>query len=429
MSQGRPEDGHRARHLCLVKRMFGVAMGLLAMSVVPGCALSDPAPGPSGPRPSCGDGVCSPAESVAACPADCVPPVACGDGLCTPGETCASCPTDCERACVTACQAVDLPAQLPAEVRDTTASGPTSTDPASCGDGAVGPLRRYRLVDLPPGRYRVSAVASFDLVVAARRSTCGGEELACEVAYRGALVTFSLGWTSTQTLVIEVAGVAGGAGAFTLEIAPEPRCGDAVCQEETCTSCPADCGACPPPAVCGDRACQVGQETCASCPADCGACPTAPRCGDGSCQAGETCGACPADCGACSSFCGDGACDATEGCASCPGDCGSCAPSCGNGSCDLGEDCLSCPFDCAACGPTCGDGWCDFGEDCTSCSFDCGACAGPDPATDPFPPPDPGPPPDPFPDPGADPWWLTGPRARPLVTPGAGPSRAGTAPR
>lgn len=50
-----------------------------------------------------------------------------------------------------------------------------------------------------------------------------------------------------------------------------PACGDGTCNgTETCTSCVADCGACPP--VCGDGTCN-GSETCTSCAADCGACP------------------------------------------------------------------------------------------------------------------------------------------------------------
>jgi len=46
--------------------------------------------------------------------------------------------------------------------------------------------------------------------------------------------------------------------------------------------------------ICGDKVC-AGGETCTSCPADCGAC--APVCGNGICEAGESCGGnCAKDC-------------------------------------------------------------------------------------------------------------------------------------
>ncbi|MCU0678960.1 MAG: hypothetical protein MUC28_00740 [Planctomycetes bacterium] len=74
-------------------------------------------------------------------------------------------------------------------------------------------------------------------------------------------------------------------------------------------------------AVCGNSACEAG-ETCSTCPADCGACP--PACGDGVCNGTETCSTCPADCGACPPACGDGVCNGTETCTTCPADCGAC---------------------------------------------------------------------------------------------------------
>ena len=54
-------------------------------------------------------------------------------------------------------------------------------------------------------------------------------------------------------------------------------CGDGHCsQDETCISCPADCGSC---AVCGNGVCNDG-ETCNNCPEDCGSCPIATTCSD-----------------------------------------------------------------------------------------------------------------------------------------------------
>lgn len=51
---------------------------------------------------------------------------------------------------------------------------------------------------------------------------------------------------------------------------------------------------CPRPVVCGDAMCSW-QESCWSCPADCGECPV---CGDGICSR-ESCDSCPEDCGEC----------------------------------------------------------------------------------------------------------------------------------
>ncbi len=83
--------------------------------------------------------------------------------------------------------------------------------------------------------------------------------------------------------------------------APEPVCGDAICEgDETCATCPDDCGVCPEVPVCGDGVCS-GDETCETCPGDCGECPSEaePVCGDGSCNGDETCTTCPGDCGEC----------------------------------------------------------------------------------------------------------------------------------
>ncbi|MDD5589745.1 MAG: LamG domain-containing protein [Candidatus Portnoybacteria bacterium] len=51
------------------------------------------------------------------------------------------------------------------------------------------------------------------------------------------------------------------------------------------------------PPVCGDLKCEDPEETCLTCPGDCGEC--APSCGDLSCNGTETCTSCPGDCDSC----------------------------------------------------------------------------------------------------------------------------------
>ena len=77
-----------------------------------------------------------------------------------------------------------------------------------------------------------------------------------------------------------------------------------------------------PHAGCGDGICTNGEESCASCPQDCGPCAA---CGDGTCSDGEECSTCEEDCGACpTAVCGDGICEGAESCATCDDDCGTC---------------------------------------------------------------------------------------------------------
>ena len=183
-------------------------------------------------------------------------------------------------------------------------------------------------------------------------------------------------YPETGSLTVSVTG---GGGCANLYIATQMPagceagvCGDGSCDGaagETCSNCPADCGACPP--VCGDGTCDAGED-CMGCATDCGACP--PVCGDGSCNGSEDCMSCASDCGACPPVCGDGSCNGSEDCASCVADCGACPPMCGDSTCDPGEDCVSCPGDCGMCPPTCGDGTCQASEDCVSCPGDCGTC-------------------------------------------------------
>ena len=125
---------------------------------------------------------------------------------------------------------------------------------------------------------------------------------------------------------------------------PEPVCGDFVCDQSECGTCPPDCGI-----TCVDG------------------------CGNGTCDDGEDCSSCPADC---QLGCGDGCCLLGEDCASCPGDCATpenCNPSaCGNGQCNYGagETCLNCADCFGLC--DCGDHVCAAPETEENCPWDCG---------------------------------------------------------
>lgn len=142
-------------------------------------------------------------------------------------------------------------------------------------------------------------------------------------------------------------------------------------------------------AVCGDSSCN-GDETCDTCPADCGVCPV---CGDGTCNGDEECDVCVDDCGVCP-FCGDGNCDldVDEDCNSCEADCGACDFCPGYGGtdtccqnsnpcgydegywCDCSGTCEWEKTECLEEG--CGDGTCSTAdyENCGTCSADCGVC-------------------------------------------------------
>jgi len=194
-------------------------------------------------------------------------------------------------------------------------------------------------------------------------------------------------------------------------------CPNESCEEgadESCSSCPEDCGSCPG-SFCGDGTCDRREgEDCINCDLDC-ECITTCResdCFNAACPAqAQSCascsGSCPAGC-TCHPWCGDGACNGTETCREpwnntqvfdCEKDCGFCAGAyCGDGIQQLNEDCSSCPEDwgCAegnvstCCRPfiilstdsgdsrpaaTCGDAQCNGEENCVTCSVDCGVCA------------------------------------------------------
>jgi hypothetical protein len=264
-------------------------------------------------------------------------PASCGDGICGASEDCSSCAADCG-TCPSCGNGVCEWGEDCSSCAGDCGSCPTcGHDKCVTGD----PL-----------------AASCDACTA---SICAVDPFCCTVSW-------------DVLCVAEVTSVCG-------ETCTTTGCGDGVCGLlEDCTSCPADCGACP---TCGDGTCDPMTETCGSCPTDCGACPT---CGDGTCNPmTETCGSCPTDCGACPS-CGDGTCGPGEDCATCATDCGTCS-TCGDGVCAfLTESCSTCPADCGACVTQCNDGIDNDGDGFTDFPADAGcADAADDDETDPPP--------------------------------------------
>lgn len=157
-------------------------------------------------------------------------------------------------------------------------------------------------------------------------------------------------------------------------------CGNNSCDsEETCSSCPADCGSCGP--VCGNGSCESG-ESCSNCSSDCGSCAPALKSNNSSCYSNSECSSnycVHMVCRASSVYCGDVHCDGGESCSSCSSDCGSCEPVLkSNGSyCSSGSECEGgyCVYGkCRSSSTYCGDNYCDGDETCSNCSSDCGAC-------------------------------------------------------
>lgn len=180
------------------------------------------------------------------------------------------------------------------------------------------------------------------------------------------------GWAAVGLMIIAAVGLM--IVGIGVSLSPPPAeaqtagCGNGKCGgSEDCSTCPEDCGVCPP--VCGNAACEAG-ESCSTCEMDCGVCSS---CGDGTCDPDEDCSTCSSDCGTCATCNSDGICDASEDCDSCSTDCGAC-PTCGDAICSNPiETCSTCSADCGSCG-SCGDGTCGLEESCRNCPGDCGTC-------------------------------------------------------
>ncbi|UQA62117.1 hypothetical protein [Polyangium aurulentum] len=198
----------------------------------------------------CGDAVCdaNAGESCWSCPGDCGACGVCGDGKCDSmaGEDCWSCTADCGSCPAPTCG-------------DGICDAATGEDCGTCAldCGACGGTCDHDQCTTG-GPLAASCNKCVDLV-------CQTDMFCCTSAWDAVCVS-------------EVGSLCGETCTVT--------CGDSVCDGsigENCSSCAADCGACPAPA-CGDGVCDAAVgETCGTCGIDCGAC----GCDHGVCETGN----------------------------------------------------------------------------------------------------------------------------------------------
>lgn len=215
----------------------------------------------------CGDGACDATETCSDCAEDCgdCPPPVCGDDLCAAEESCADCPQDCGD-CPSVCG--DATCQIDEDCVDCPQD--CGACPEGCGNGVCAVSETCETCSADCGvcvgdccQEQSGPGCSSALVQAC---VCNQDTFCCDDVWDGVCVA-----------QVETTGCA---------LCDVVKCGDGLCDpnEETCDTCPEDCGACP---VCGDGSCD-DNENCGSCPGDCGEC--APAC----CETSNSAG-CPED--------------------------------------------------------------------------------------------------------------------------------------
>ena len=273
--------------------------------------------------PFCGDGTCDDSETTCSCQADCG--TECGDKCCSPGE-------ECEADCGCA------------------EPGSTVVTEKSCGNCGL-------------WQDKCSENGEWTQDVCLEGGVCGaGETDICEKC-------------GTKSCTAECAW-----GQCTNQGDCSPGETD-ICEKCGTRSCTAECSwgtcqnqGCAPEAIesCGVNGTKTCNESC-----DWGDCVEASPCGNGVCT-NETCDTCPDDCGPCtgdccepqqdSPWCDDKSvweCVCKEDTFCCETnwddicvtevdskDCGTCEEECGNNNCAGSENCVACPEDCGECTDT-----------------------------------------------------------------------------
>ncbi len=269
---------------------------------------------------ACGDdgcgGTCGTCGEHEAClEGACVVQPYCGDGVCNGDEACDTCEADCDCPCGEACTAGEC-VYVGCAGRE---CGDDGCDPAgSCGacaeheacvDGAC--------VEAP---WCGDGTCDLDEGCAACPADCG---CGCGQACVEAACVF----TACADRECGDDGCGGSCGACGCgEACVEGACTVQACDGRECgdDGCGGSCGACSEHQACDD-----------------GACVDQPWCGDGSCGLDETCASCPADCGCDDAHvCVEGACEPRPCEPACSGrECGDdgCGTSCGE--CPKGDAC------------------------------------------------------------------------------------------
>jgi hypothetical protein len=334
----------------------------------------------------------------------------CGDGNCDAGEHCANCKEDCGICTGDCCEANGTPGCDILVV----ANCVCALDEWCCTNGwdqaCVGEISEYGCGSCQLEPICGDGNCDAEEHCANCSQDCGGctgdcceanNTPGCDIAVVANCVCNQDAWCCTNGWDDACVGEISQYGCGSCE--SNPVCGDGQCDvDETCSSCPQDCGncnytgdCCQPNGTpgCDDGAivgCVCGQdsfccengwdETCVGEVEQfgCGVCDTQPTCGDGACGDGEDCLLCPGDCGACTGDCCED--NGSPGCLD---------PTITQCVCQQDSFCCQSEWDsicaqevvdfgCGQCGDAagCGDGECAVDESCDICAEDCGYCPG-----------------------------------------------------